>query len=187
MTDQDKVRFLKLMRMLYDANDREWNENQAVTYWTVLIAHDIKEIENAIMNCIETGSFPKVSDIKERLAGSTKRDAEEALAIVYERLYRGNLYRNYQLLRNGKPDMVLMQTIQDMGGMLEANEKILTSWKWRQDFAERYIANARHPEMCHAVKTVGADESSAPIQIELTGNKTMALPGVEQAALEAAV
>lgn len=187
MLESDIAEVLKQLRATAEVYGTKLSEGMLTMYASDLAEYPLQDVLESLKRCRrECKFFPKPIDILERLSGSTKKDAEEGLAVVYERLHKGSLYRNYQLLRNGKPDMVLMQTIQDMGGMVEANDKILTSWKWRNDFIDRYIANARHPEMCHTLKTIGADECSSAIQIELNTAAKMILPGVEQMAIEGA-
>jgi hypothetical protein len=153
------------------------SEGMLTMYTADLSEFSLQDVLESLKRCRkECKFFPRPVDVLERLAGSTKKDAEEALAIVYERLLKGSIYCNYQLIRNGKPDTVLMQTVKDMGGMLAANENILTDWKWRQDFMDRYITNARHPEMCQALKLSGANPEGEPIRIE--SGKPAALPGI---------
>lgn len=177
MTETDREMFVQILAMVADIYAAKLTESQVVMYWSLLSEYDYQSVKEALMRCAKECKFmPKPVEIIERLAGSTKKDAEEALAIVYERLLKGSIYQNYQITRNGNTDTVLMQTVADMGGMLAANEKILTDWKWRQDFCDRYITNARHPEMCQSMKLTGANADVEPVLIE--SGKPAALPGI---------
>jgi len=132
----DNSNFSKGMKMLEEYYNTKLTDANINIYWLRLKGYDDKIFEGIIMKCIDTlRFFPKISDIKDIIEGSSEDEAELAWICLLGKIERIGHYQSVSF-----PEYpAIASVVEALGGWLDVCEIKYDEEKWvKKEFMKLY-------------------------------------------------